>query len=324
MRRGDGPIRGRSVAIVPLMHRHEVEPADALTHTTMRHGRRRRADPGPADGDGDLLRRLVPRRLRDDPGRPGGPAGRRRRGRRPTSPSREAVGRWDVVDLRRLRCGDPAGRRAGRGLRRARDRQGLDAQRGARGRLPGRDARPTAPTWTTTSSTLGKKERHEIRRKVRRAEAVGEVRLEESPPTRSPTSTPFIDLHQKRWGADGLFPPTPGGDAEPGLLPPAVRAVRAGRAAPAVLPDGRRPADRRRHPLRDARRLPLLQRRRRPRRARAVAGRPAWSTRYVARALAAGRRRFDFLRGNEPYKYEWGAVDEPIQRLLVRRRTRLT
>jgi CelD/BcsL family acetyltransferase involved in cellulose biosynthesis len=27
----------------------------------------------------------------------------------------------------------------------------------------------------------------------------------------------------------------------------------------------------------------------------------------------------DFLRGNEPYKYEWGARDEPIQRLLVRR-----
>jgi len=41
---------------------------------------------------------------------------------------------------------------------------------------------------------------------------------------------------------------------------------------------------------------------------------------YVARAIAHGRRRLDFLRGNEPYKYEWGAVDEPIQRLLVRRR----
>ena len=27
----------------------------------------------------------------------------------------------------------------------------------------------------------------------------------------------------------------------------------------------------------------------------------------------------DFLRGDEPYKYEWGAVDEPIQRVLVRR-----
>ncbi len=40
---------------------------------------------------------------------------------------------------------------------------------------------------------------------------------------------------------------------------------------------------------------------------------------YVLRALDAGMRRLDFLRGNEPYKYEWGAVDEPIQRVLVRR-----
>ena len=36
-------------------------------------------------------------------------------------------------------------------------------------------------------------------------------------------------------------------------------------------------------------------------------------------ALERGIRRMDFLRGDEPYKYEWGAVDEPIQRLLVRR-----
>ena len=28
---------------------------------------------------------------------------------------------------------------------------------------------------------------------------------------------------------------------------------------------------------------------------------------YFENRLAAGRRRFDFLRGNEPYKYEWGA-----------------
>jgi CelD/BcsL family acetyltransferase involved in cellulose biosynthesis len=42
--------------------------------------------------------------------------------------------------------------------------------------------------------------------------------------------------------------------------------------------------------------------------------------RYVERALAGGKRRIDFLRGDEPYKYEWGAVDEPIQRLLVRRK----
>jgi CelD/BcsL family acetyltransferase involved in cellulose biosynthesis len=43
--------------------------------------------------------------------------------------------------------------------------------------------------------------------------------------------------------------------------------------------------------------------------------------RYVQRAIELGRRQLDFLRGDEPYKYEWGAVDEPIQRLLVRRTT---
>ena len=37
----------------------------------------------------------------------------------------------------------------------------------------------------------------------------------------------------------------------------------------------------------------------------------------IRAAIAAGRRRFDYLRGDEPYKYEWGAIDEPIQRLLV-------
>ena len=38
----DAPPGGDPIAIVPLMHRHEVEPGDALTQTTMRHGARRR------------------------------------------------------------------------------------------------------------------------------------------------------------------------------------------------------------------------------------------------------------------------------------------
>ena len=41
---------------------------------------------------------------------------------------------------------------------------------------------------------------------------------------------------------------------------------------------------------------------------------------FMERALAAGKRRIDFMRGNESYKYDWGAEDEPIQRILVRRR----
>ena len=43
------------------------------------------------------------------------------------------------------------------------------------------------------------------------------------------------------------------------------------------------------------------------------------AARCIQLAIEQGMRRFDFLRGNEPYKYEWGAADEPIQRLLVRR-----
>ena len=45
---------------------------------------------------------------------------------------------------------------------------------------------------------------------------------------------------------------------------------------------------------------------------------------YVQRALATGMRRLDFLRGDEGYKYEWGATDEPIQRILVRREDALS
>jgi CelD/BcsL family acetyltransferase involved in cellulose biosynthesis len=44
------------------------------------------------------------------------------------------------------------------------------------------------------------------------------------------------------------------------------------------------------------------------------------TARVIERAITAGKRRVDFLRGNEPYKYVWGARDEPIQRLLVRRK----
>ena len=122
----------------------------------------------------------------------------------------------------------------------------------------------------------------------------------------------FIDLHQKRWGADGLFPPTrraapragsssagcsscsaPDGALQMCFLSVGERRIAAGvhfETAGRVLyynagvdPD-----------------------------ARELSPGVLLVYAYIARALAsAARRRFDFLRGNEPYKYEWGAVDEP-------------
>ena len=39
----------------------------------------------------------------------------------------------------------------------------------------------------------------------------------------------------------------------------------------------------------------------------------------IERAIDLGRAEFDFLRGNEEYKYRFGAVDRPIYHLTLRR-----
>ncbi len=314
--RTDGPAGDDPVAIVPLMHRHEVEPTDALTHTTMRHGTTVALTPVDptatavffgasyhadyatilsAPADLPAVAEAVADHLADTGGRR----------------------RWDVVDLRRLRCGDPTA-------------DALAAAFGAREMAEGwtlnlerEDVCPvvTLPEGADMDAclaTLGKKERHEIRRKVRRAEAAGEIRLDESADPLADLDG-FIELHQKRWGEDGLFPDTPGG-AQSRLF------VR--RLFELYGPDG---------PFRltflsvGSRRIAaglhfettdgyLYYNAGVDPGARELSPGVVMVYAYVQRAIEAGKRRLDFLRGDEPYKYEWGALDEPIQRLLVRRR----
>ncbi len=165
---------------------------------------------------------------------------------------------------------------------------------------------------------LGKKERHEIRRKVRRAEAAGAVEL-------TPSADPlgdldaFIDLHQRRWGDAGLFPPTQGGDASRLFVRRLFEGF--GPDGPVRLcfltVGGRRIAAGITFEHGDT--LAYYNAGVDPD-ARELSPGVVMVAKYVERAIATGRRRLDFLRGDEPYKYEWGAVDEPIQRLLVRRR----
>ncbi|MGK2849996.1 MAG: GNAT family N-acetyltransferase [Candidatus Limnocylindrales bacterium] len=306
---------GDIVAIVPLMHRHEVEPSDVLTHTKMRHGADIELTAVPpsakavffgASYHADYATILAaPSTL-------------------PAVAEALAVyfagpdaGPWDAIDLRRLRCGDPAADAlaAALGTREMSEGWTLNVER--------EDVCPvvTFPDDADLDgylATLGKKERHEIRRKVRRAEAVGPIELIDSDDPLLDLEA-FIDLHQKRWGADGLFPPTPGGEQSRVLfrrlfelfgadgplrltfLSVGGRRIAAGihfETATDILyynagvdPD-----------------------------ARDLSPGVVMVHAYVVRALATGKRRMDFLRGNEPYKYEWGALDEPIQRLLVRRR----
>ena len=220
------------------------------------------------------------------------------------------------MDLRRLRCGDPAAEALEHAFAR------LDRERGWMTVLEREEVCPVTTLADTRDideflATLGKKERHEVRRKVRRAEAVGEVALVDSENPLADLDA-FIDLHQKRWGVDGLFPDTPGGEQS---------RVFIRRLFEAFGPD-------------DALRLAFL-----TVGGRRIAAGISFETadtvyyynagvdpdarelspgvlmveRYVRRALEKGIRTLDFLRGDESYKYEWGAVDHPIQRLLVRR-----
>jgi CelD/BcsL family acetyltransferase involved in cellulose biosynthesis len=312
----DGTAGDNPIAIVPLMHRHEVEPTDSATHTTIRHGTTvelTSVDPGAtafffgasyhadyatilaAPADLPVIAAALADHLVDT-------ASRRR---------------WDAVDLRRLRWGDPANDALA---------VALGAREIAEGWILNIEREDVCPVVTLPVgvdiegylATLGKKERHEIRRKVRRAEAAGEIRLDDSNDPSADLEA-FIELHQKRWGELGLFPDTPGGaqsrtfmrrlfelNGADGPLRLTFLTIGGRRIAAGVhfeTADGYLYYNAGMDP--DARDLS-------PGVVMVYA--------YVRRAIEAGVRRLDFLRGDEPYKYEWGAVDEPIQRLLVRRR----
>ena len=311
----DAPPGAEPVAIVPLMHRHEVEPSDALTQTRMRHGTELALTPVPptakavffgASYHADYATILTaPTDL---------PAVTEAVAAYLASPE---AGPWDAVDLRRLRCADPTGDLLAVSL------GAIEMENGWTLNIDREDVSPVAtiPAGVDIEgylSTLGKKERHEIRRKVRRAQAVGEIRLEDSADPLSDIEA-FIDLHQKRWGEDGLFRPGPGGEHsrvfihrlfelfEPeGSLRLTFLSVGGRRIAAGIHFETTEEI--------------LYYNAGVDPEARELSPGVLMVYAYVVRALASGIRRLDFLRGNESYKYHWGAVDEPIRRLLVRRR----
>ena len=131
----------------------------------------------------------------------------------------------------------------------------------------------------------------------------------------------FIDLHQRRWGERGLFPATPGGDASRVFVRRLFEEFGAdGPARLSFLTVGGRRIAAGIH-LDDGRSLSYYNAGIDPD-ARELSPGVVLVARYVQAAIEAGRERLDFLRGDEPYKYEWGAEDEPIRRILVRRTDR--
>jgi CelD/BcsL family acetyltransferase involved in cellulose biosynthesis len=306
------------VAIVPLMHRHEVEPDDAILRTRLRGDQRTpltavaptaKAVFFGASYHADYATLLA--RPADLPAVAEAVVEALATAGSARDPDHSAP--WDVLDLRRLRCGDPAAdalaaalmARAGEGWTVVREREEVCPVVTFE---PGLD-------FVGYLGTLGKKERHEVRRKLRRAEAAGAVRLERSLDPVADLDA-FVDLHQKRWGDRGLFPPTTGGDqsrtffrrlfellGDEGAVQLHFLAVDGRRIAAAVW-------------FEDADAWYLYNAGVDPE-ARELSPGVLLSATAIEAAIAAGRRRFDFLRGDEPYKYEWAAIDEPIQRILV-------
>jgi CelD/BcsL family acetyltransferase involved in cellulose biosynthesis len=313
----------RPVAIVPLMHRHEVEPTDAANEVHMRRGSAPEltavephakavffgasyhADYATllaAPADLHAVAEAVVEHL-------AGPSGG-------SSPRAGGEMPWDVVDLRRLRCGDPAADELAAAFGRREMTAGWTLNLEREDVCPVLTL-PDVADFDGYLGTLGKKARHEIRRKLRRAESRGEVRLADSPDPLGDLAA-FIELHQKRWGAEGLFRPTPGGAASRRFF---------ARLFELLGPDG---TARLTFLTIDGRRIAAGVHLETPDGylyfnagvdpdAGDLSPGVLMVARYIDRAIASGKRRLDFLRGDEGYKYEWGAVDEPIQRLLVRR-----
>ena len=316
----NGPDDAAPVAIIPLMHRHEVEPRDVELHTTIRQAVGPVLTPVPADAKAIFFGASYHADYATILAAP-----------EHVSAAAEALAEycavggdpehpqpWDAVDLRRLRTGDPALAALAEAFGRREMADGWTLNVEPEEVCPVATL-PAGATIEDYLATLGKKERHEIRRKVRRAEAAGEILLATSDDPLADLPA-FIDLHQARWGEDGLFPDTEGGaqsrvffrrlfelSGADGPLRLAFLTVAGRRIAACVSFDtgdaclyynaGVDP---------DARELsPGV----------------VMVERLVERALERGAKRVDFLRGNESYKHEWGAEDQAIQRLLVRRTT---
>ena len=314
------PDDAAPVAIVPLMHRHEVEPRDVELHTTLRHAAGPALTPVPPDAKAiffgacyhaDYATLLAaPADLPAaaealaaycaDGGRPGAPAALGRRG--------------------------PPAAADGRPGARARSRRRSGAARWREGWTLNVEREEVCPVATLpVDGTLDDYLAHPGQEGAPRDPAQG-------PPRRGRGRGPPGRLARTRWrtcprsstctrsaGAPTACSPTPSGGEQSRTFFRRLFELF-GADGPLRLAfltvDGRRIAAGVSFETADS----------------SCTTTPAWTPRrascrpacvmverYVRRALERGARRLDFLRGDEPYKYEWGAVDEPIQRLLVRR-----
>ena len=170
-------------------------------------------------------------------------------------------------------------------------------------------------TWDAYLSALSGKDRHELRRKLRRAEA-GQPRVEvaRTPAAMSVLMDGFVALHRRSKVGKARFMD----DAMEVFFRELGQSLaEAGRAALWMLWLEDRPAAAL-FCLEQAGTVSLYNSGFDPE-ARAMSPGVVLIARTIQDAIARGFRRYDFLRGEEPYKYGFGAVPTEVLRVTLER-----
>ena len=215
---------------------------------------------------------------------------------------------WRAVDLRPVPAASPTSALL----------TGLAAAAGFTSRIDVEERCPVielADTWDGYLATLSGKDRHELRRKLRRAEA-GQPRIEvaRTPAAVAALMDGFVALHRRSKVGKARFMDEPMEaffrDLTAALAAGDLAALwmlwLEGRPAAALLC------------LEQEGAVSLYNSGFDPE-ARALSPGVVLIARTIEDAIARGFRRYDFLRGEEPYKYGFGAVPTEVLRVTLER-----
>jgi CelD/BcsL family acetyltransferase involved in cellulose biosynthesis len=172
-------------------------------------------------------------------------------------------------------------------------------------------------TWDDYLMMLNKKQRHEVRRKLRKADAEGDTRfyMVGADDDLRAEMEAFVDLHQKSTPEKDQFMDPPMQEfffdvaqvlQAQGWLQLAFVEMGGEKAAALVnfdYGDG----------------ILVYNSGYDPTRFRHLSPGIIVTARSIEQAIALGRAKFDFLRGDEVYKYRFGAQDTEVRRLLIGR-----
>ncbi|MGA1647584.1 MAG: GNAT family N-acetyltransferase, partial [Candidatus Limnocylindrus sp.] len=223
------------------------------------------------------------------------------------------LARNEPINLMRIRPADQAHTRMVAAIQRAATRAGRTATYDVEEPAPFIDLRGIN-TLDEHLDRLDKKQRHEIRRKVRRGEAAGvEIRASDDLLADLPE---FIRLHRARWGERGLFTNSPKGAEEETFLRELFATVSGDTVTMLMARNEEFGTFAAGLFLRDAGAIRYWNAGG-DAAARALSPGVLLFVHGVTLAIKEEREQFDFLRGNEAYKYECGAVDAQVMKVQV-------